>query len=209
MMLFDDNRAIHLMTVDDLAKGGGGGGGAITAFAPAVPNEPVSQRFDISVLSGRTPSEKYGSNKIQDILDAYQSYVTGVATGKYAAKDAARFGVSVREWARGYLVGAGVPTLAEQTATTTQNDLKQFQEDIRKQIEELKSTKGLTETLVDVIPRLFGGAAPSQPLQSQAYGYAPVSGNFGEGGGGGIGVWLLLGGAAVAAYLIYKRYSGN
>jgi len=226
-------------SVSRLDFGGGGGSGislaGVSTPAPAPAPEPT-QRFDISVLSGLRDSDKYlGKNRVSDIKEAYDTYLTGSPVGRggqYAVDAARRYGTSIREAARGYLVTVGLPTLADIIApppappAPPAPPLKTF-EPKEEDFFELpfipdKTTTGTTgtttakkdpiELLLDAIPRLFGNTTTSAPLQSQAYGYTPVSGDFGGGApsssGGGVVMWLLLAGVAIAGYFIYKRYSG-
>ena len=208
----------------DFGGGASGGGGAPAALVGS--NSPT-QRFDISVLSGLKPSDKYlGKNRVSDIQEAYSTYLSGNPVGRggqYAVDAARRYGTTITEAARGYLATVGLPTLADVVPDTgggsggsgggvTPDDLKKLQDDLNKRLDELKDTgKGNpVELLLDAIPRLVGNAAARAPLQTQAYGYTPVSGDFGgESSGSGLGMWLLLGAVGIAAYFIYKRYASN
>jgi len=197
-----------------LSLGGGDGGrsgvslAGVAASPSLVGSSAPTQRFDISVLGGLRPSDKYlGKNRVSDIKEAYDTYLTGSPVGRggqYAVDAARRYGTTLTEAARGYLVGVGLPTLADIIPTPTPTPTPTPAPTPAPKKEPI-------ELLLDALPRLFGNAIQSQPLQSQAYGYTPVSGDFGASGGasgGGIGMWLLLGGAAIAIYFIYKRYSG-
>lgn len=226
----------------------GGGSGisvaGVSTPAPLVGSNTPTQRFDISVLSGLRPSDKYlGKNRVSDIQEAYDTYLTGAPVGRggqYAVDAARRYGTTITEAARGYLATVGLPTLADIIAPPPTppappdipgpkeedffglpvgpfepvNPVSQSPNPVTSE------KKSPVELLIDALPRLFGNATVSAPLQSQAYGYTPVSGDFSAGSGGtlsgssapsgsGIGMWLLLGAAAIAAYFIYKRYASS
>jgi hypothetical protein len=201
--------------------GGASGGSGISQAGVAVAPPPVSsaptQRFDLSVLSGLRESDKYlGRNRVSEIKESYDTYLTGVPVGRggvYATDAARRYGTSIREAARGYLVSAGLLPLADVAAPVSAPpkalEEKDFFELPVPPSPTTAREKGTVELLLDALPRLFGNAAASTPLQSQAYGYTPVSGDFGGSGGssGGAAMWLLLGAVAIAAYFVYKRYS--
>lgn len=203
-----------------LSNGGGGGGGGSASPTLIGGNSPT-QRFDIAALSGLRPSDKYlGKNRVSDIVEAYETYISGTAVGRggqYAVDAARKYGVTLTEAARGYLSTVGLPTLADilpgggGTGTGggggDTNDFQKQLDDLKKQVTE--NGRGPVELLLDAIPGLFGQSVQNPPLQSQAYGYTPVSGDLGgSSSGGGVGLWLLLGALAIGVYFVYKRYSG-
>src|SRR6266498_3893635 len=100
----------------------------------------------IGALSGLRPGDKYlGKNRVSDIQEAYQTYITGAPVGRggqYAIDAARKYGTTITEAARGYLVGAGLPTLANLlpdtggntgNGTDTTKQIKDLQEVIQKQ----------------------------------------------------------------------------
>lgn len=227
-----------MMSLNDIeVMNGGGGGGGGNSFAltnAAAPSQLVgenvpTQKFDISVLSGLKPSDKYlGKNRVSDIQEAYQTYITGSPIGKggqYAVDAARKYGTTITEAARGYLVGVGLPTLANllpgggSNTTTPDDTVKKLQDtndSLQKQIDELKKSFDANDTvkvLSDSIKSLFGNAVALSPLQSQATGYTPVTASSplatGETGGGGssIGLLVILGVVGVIGYFLYKRYA--
>jgi len=178
----------------------GGGSGFTQSLSPA---EPL-QNFDISVLSGLRDSDKYlGKNRVSDIKEAYQSYISGNIIGRggqYGVDNARRFGTSITESLRGYLATVGLPTLTESNPVTPVNPTNPVLPDttVRRNIDEL---------LVDALPRLFGNAVYNPPLQSQAYGYSPTDSQTPlQSGGTNIGTFIIIGVIGVIGYFVYKRY---
>jgi hypothetical protein len=192
---------------------GGGGGVGLTLSGVSTPSLPVSnpsqQLFDISVLSGLKPSDKYlGKNRVSDIQESYQTYLTGNPVGRggqYAVDAAKKYGVSIVEAARGYLQGAGLPFISNATTQTT------IQETIK--TDNTSTTvqqKNPFEILADILPKLFGNAVYNPPLQSQAYGYSPTTTEqpLTSGGSGiNIGLIVIIGIIGVIGYFVYKRFA--
>jgi hypothetical protein len=192
---------------------GSGGGVGLTLSGVSTPSLPVSnpsqQLFDISVLSGLKPSDKYlGKNRVSDIQESYQTYLTGNPVGRggqYAVDAAKKYGVSIVEAARGYLQGAGLPFISNATTQTT------IQETIK--TDNTSTTvqqKNPFEILADILPKLFGNAVYNPPLQSQAYGYSPTTTEqpLTSGGSGiNIGLIVIIGVIGVIGYFVYKRFA--
>ncbi len=227
-----------MMSLNDIemVNGGGaviGGGNSFAMTNTAQPSQLVgenipTQKFDIGALSGLRPGDKYlGKNRVSDIQEAYQTYITGAPVGRggqYAIDAARKYGTTITEAARGYLVGAGLPTLANLlpdtggntgNGTDTTKQIKDLQEVIQKQIDDLKKGFNSNDTvkiLSDQLSALFGNAVALQPLQSQATGYTPVTassplGSEVIGGGNSIGLIVILGVVGIAAYFLYKRFA--
>jgi len=198
---------------NDIGGSGGtftitGGGSGFTQSLP--PTEPL-QKFDISVLSGLRDSDKYlGKNRVSDIKEAYQSYISGNVIGRggnYAYDTARRYGVSITEALRGYLATAGLPTLAEITPVTPVNPTNPTNP-TNPIVPDTPVKKNIDELLIDALPKLFGNAVYNPPLQSQAYGYSPTASEtpLGQSGGGSIGTFIIIGVICVIGYFVYKRY---
>lgn len=222
-----------------------GGGINFSQPPPLVGENKPTQQFDVSVLAGLRPSDKYlGRNRVSDIQEAYQTYVTGSPIGRggqYAVDAARRYGTTITEAARGYLVAAGLPTLASILPNTGGNTgggntggggtlpddslsqdefekrLQQFalpfvdlKENIQKLAEQNASNNSPLQQLIDVIPKLFGGAVYNPPLQNQVTDYTPrsITGSAGGGGGSNIFTWLILAGVAIGGYFLYKKFKG-
>lgn len=231
-MFLLNNRSLRLNAAEEdaLLNGGGGGGGGsgISLAGVAVPAQPVgsnspTQQFDIGALGSLRPTDRFRGNLVRDIREAYDTYLTGSPVGRggqYAVDAARRFGTTITEAARGYLATVGLPTLASAppaasgnggTGTGTGNgtsDLQKQIDDLKKQLDTKVEDKNPVELLLDALPAIFGQAVQNPPLQTQATGYTPVSGDFGGTSGSGIGMWLILGGVAIAGYFIYKRFKG-
>jgi hypothetical protein len=182
-----------------------GGGSGFTQSLP--PSEPL-QKFDISVLSNLRDSDKYlGKNRVSDIKEAYQSYISGNIIGRggqYGVDAARRFGTSVTEALRGYLATVGLPTLTESNPVTPVNPTNPT----NPVLPDTPVKKNIDELLVDILPQLFGNAVYNPPLQSQAYGYSPTSQEtpLGQSSGGNIGTFIIIGVVGVIGYFVYKRY---
>lgn len=204
---------LHLMSPDDsLSNGGsdgtfnnGGNGNPAIVSGMLVGENKPTQEFDISVLQGLKPSDKYlGRNRVSDIREAYQTYITGSPVGRggqYAIDAARKYGTTLTEAARGYLVTVGLPTLANiikpdstLVDTTKPPDTTQ---------------KNPFQVLADVLPNLFGNAVYNPPLQSQAYGYTPTSTQqpLTQTGGSNIGLLIIVGIVGVIGYFLYKRFA--
>ena len=196
----------------------------------ALPTTTVTQQslpsfkgnFDISE-SSITRAVSMG-NVREDILTAYQTFISGVPTGRggqYAVDAQRRYGyASIRDAAAGYLQAAGLavlkPIQAVQTFVT-EDFLGDFFELPVPPDPTVPATTPVTETaknplevLADAFQRAFGAATNLQPLQSQAYGYTPVQTSVpttSKGGGGSIGTFVVLGVVGIIIYFVYKRYA--
>lgn len=205
-----------LMSVNDRTDlnvgGGGGGSGVITAMATPTTTTPTipTQQFDLSVLSGLKPSDKYlGKNKVSDIQEAYQTYITGNPIGRggqYAVDSAKKYGVSIVEAARGYLQGVGLPIISPVTTQTTQT-----QDNTTTTTTDTTTQNNPFQVLADVLPSLFGNAVYNPPLQSQAYGYTPTQTEqpltqATSGGSSSVGLLIIVGVIGVVGYFVYKRF---
>jgi len=197
---------------DNVGSGGsfvitGGGSGFTQSLSPS---EPL-QKFDISVLSGLRDSDKYlGKNRVSDIKEAYQSYISGNVIGRggqYGVDAARRFSTSVTEALRGYLATVGLPTLAESSPVTPVNPTNPTNP-TNPVVPDTPVKKNIDELLVDILPKLFGNAVYNPPLQSQAYGYSPTASEtpLAQSGGGSIGTFIIIGVVGVIGYFLYKRY---
>ena len=198
---------------DAVTDRNGGGGVSLTLSGVSTVSPPVSnppqQLFDISVLSGLRDTDKYlGRNRVSDIKESYQTYLTGNPIGRggqYAVDAAKKYGVSIIEAARGYLVGAGLTTLPQlplQTTNTTQETVKQDNTVV--------TDKNPFQILADILPTLFGNAVYNPPLQSQAYGYSPTTSEqplTQSSGGLNIGLLVIIGVIGIVGYFLYKRFA--
>lgn len=209
--LFSQQPKNFLQSIDDLNKsiGGGGNNAAITNAAPA---PTPTQQFDLSVLQGLKSSDKYlGKNRVSDIQEAYQTYITGNPIGRggqYAVDSAKKYGVSIVEAARGYLQGVGLPILPQvitqttqttQDTTTNQNTTTTTQE-----------TKNPFDILADAFSKAFGNAVYNPPLQSQSYGYTPSELSTPltqSSGGSNLGLYVILAIVAIVGYFLYKKFA--
>jgi hypothetical protein len=226
--------ALILVDGVDIGLGGGGGGGALSGVGsgsggggglpPALP--PPTRLFDLSPLSGKRDSDKIGGNTVADIKSALEVYNTGYSQGRgygYAQDVMRRFGApDIRAGAASYLQAAGLTYLADVVQDTggggtgtggggggdtgTGGGGTGGGGDTAK--------RDPVEILSDMISKLFGNPVYNPPLQNQATGYTPISvpsGDSGSGASGGssIGLWLVLGAAAIAAYFIYRHYSSG
>ena len=211
----------NLMELQDTIGSAGGGINssgtaitqAVTPISTATPSNPPSQDFDLSVLSGLKPSDKYlGKNRVSDIQEAYQTYITGSVVGrggKYAADAAKKYGVSLIEAARGYLQGVGLPILTPAISTITPTPTATTPNTPSTPTTS-PTQKTPFEILADILPSLFGNAVYNPPLQSQAYGYTPTTTeqplSTSSGGSSGIGLLIILGVVGVIGYFLYKRF---
>lgn len=218
-----------------LSFGGGGGIGisnaGVSSTPPLVGSNSPTQQFDISVLSGKRDSDRYGRNLVGDIRSSYETYISGTPIGKggqFAVDAARRYGTTITEAARGYLVTAGLPTLAQIISPTptpkptptpiTLPDPKEEDFfglpvgpiDVKNNTVTKEVTKNPFELLVDVIPKLFGNAVYNPPLQNQSSGFTgleqgtPLAESTGE---GGIGIFIILAIVGVIGYFLYKRFA--
>lgn len=206
-----------------LSFGGGGGTGISPSGVASTPslvgsNTPT-QQFDISVLSGLKDTDKYlGKNRVKDIKETYDTYLTGNPIGRggqYAVDAARKYGTTITEAARGYLVAAGLPTLAQiisptSTVVTTPDtkDEEFFPLPVKDEVT-TESTKNPFELLIDAFQRSFGNAVYNPPLQSQSSGFTGVDQGvpLAEGIGGNIGTYIVIGVIGVIAYFLYKRFA--
>jgi hypothetical protein len=172
----------------------------------ATTNAPL-QNFDLSVLGGLRDSDKFlGRNRVSDIKEAYQTYISGNPIGRggqYAVDAASRYGTDIREAARGYLVTVGLPTLANIISPTNPTPVDTTTPDTT------VKEKNPFEVLADILPGLFGNAVYNPPLQSQTYGYTPTNTEtpLTQGGGSSIGIIVILGVVGVIGYFLYKRFA--
>lgn len=208
------------------AIGSNGGNGIVTTTnvtpRPIVGENRPTQQFDISVLTGLRPQDKYlGRNLVQDIQEAYQTYITGSAVGRggqYAVDAARRYGTTLTEAARGYLVAVGLPTLANIISPTPviplPDDLVLRDEDffglpvpIGETIQQTQQITGnAVQILSDQLNKLFGNAVYNPPLQTQATGYTPVTTRQAI-GGSNISLYVILAVVGIAGYFLYKRFA--
>lgn len=207
-----------------LSFGGGGGIGisnaGVASTPPLVGSNSPTQQFDISVLSGKRDSDRYGRNLVGDIRSSYETYISGTPIGKggqFAVDAARRYGTTITEAARGYLVAAGLPTLAQiisptptpmPIVTPDPKDQDFFPLPVKDQVAE--STKNPFELLIDAFQRSFGNAVYNPPLQSQSSGFTGVDQGvpLAEGIGGNIGTYVVIGVIGIIAYFLYKRFAG-
>jgi hypothetical protein len=170
------------------------------------------QKFDISVLSGLRDSDKYlGKNRVSDIKEAYQSYISESVIGRggqYGVDAARRYGTSVTEALRGYLATVGLPTLQDVLPTNTTNPTNPVETtNPVKPPDTVVKEKNTFEVLADILPGLFGNAVYNPPLQSQAYGYTPTDSQTPlQSGGSSIVTFIIIGVVGVIGYFVYKRY---
>ena len=204
--------------------GGFGASGNIgLASSPSLigENRPT-QQFDISVLSNLRPSDKYlGRNRVSDIRETYETYLSGNPIGKggqYAVDAARRYGTTITEAARGYLVNAGLPTLAEiispireQTTTPIRELTPVDDRNFPLPTNQTTTTdKNPFELLIDAFTRSFGNAVYNPPLQSQSSGFTGASTDVPlseSTGGSNIGTFIIIGVVGVIAYFLYKRFA--
>lgn len=186
--------------------GASGGSSMITISSPITTTTAPIQNFDLSVLSGLKPTAKYQGNRVSDIQEAYQTYISGNPIGrggKYAVDAAQKYGVSIVEAARGYLAGI-LPTFNPATTQTTTT-----QETVKKD-NTVVTEKNPFQVLADILPTLFGNAVYNPPLQSQAYGYSPTTSEqplTQSSGGLNIGLLVIIGIVGVIGYFLYKRFA--
>lgn len=198
--------AIQDVFVDNRSNGGGVG---LTLTGVSTPSQPVSnppqELFDISVLSGLKPSDKYlGRNTASDIQEVYQSYLTNNPIGrggKYITDAARKYSVSFTEAARGYLLGAGLNIIPGATTNQTTDTNTNTNTNIVQ--------KNPLEILTDAFSKAFGNAVYNPPLQQQSYGYTPqdISTPIAQSGSsGGIGLYVILAIVGIVGYFLYKRF---
>lgn len=186
----------------------GGGSGFVSSNTPQ--SATPLQNFDLSVLGGLRDSDKLrGQNRVSDIKEAYQTYISGNPIGRggqYAVDAARRYGTDIREAARGYLVTVGLPTLANIVAPPEKKDTTPV--DTTKPSDPIVKEKNPFELLADILPNLFGNAVYNPPLQSQAYGYSPTASEqpLTSGSSGGIGTIVILAALGIGGYFLYKKF---
>lgn len=213
----------------NLNNGGGGGIGisssGVASTPPLVGSNTPTQQFDITVLSGKRDSDRYGKNLVGDIRSSYETYISGTPIGRggqFAVDAARRYGTTITEAARGYLVTAGLPTLAQvftPTPTPTPITLPDPKEedffplpvgpiDVKNNpVTEVIKTP--FEVLADIIPNLFGNAVYNPPLQQQASGFTGIEQGtpLAEAtGSSNIGTFVIIGVMGVIGYFLYKRF---
>lgn len=200
--LLSQNSSMSLMSENTDISSGGGSSNAVSSTPTS--SQPLTN-FDIGAIAGLRPSDKYlGKNRVSDIQEAYQTYITGNPVGRggqYAVDAARKYGVSVVEAARGYLQGVGLPIIP-QAATTTVTDTTTNQT--------VNTPQNPFQVLADILPKLFGNAVYNPPLQTQAYGYTPTETSQPlqtSGGGLNLGLIIILGVIGVIVYFVYKRFA--
>lgn len=185
--------------------------GNMVNTAPLIGSNAPTQQFDISALSGLKDSDKYlGKNRVSDIKEAYNTYLSGNPVGKggqYAVDAAKKYGTTITEAARGYLVAAGLPTLAQIISSTSApvdtNPKNTTPVDT-------VTPKNPFELLIDAFQRSFGNAVYNPPLQSQSSGFTGQSADVPlseAAGGSNIGTFIIIGVISVIVYFLYKRFA--
>lgn len=183
-------------------------------------NFPTAQ-YDISVLSGLSDSAKYGSNRVSDIKESYQTYITGNPVGRggqYAIDAAKKYGTTLTEAARGYLQAAGIPILSQLVTPsgTTPPTIPDTPTTPTTPTTPNTPTDTIPDNpfklLVDEFKSLFGTPVYNPPLQNQSSGYVPstsLGGSSGasSSGGSSIGIFVIVAVIAAVGYFLYKRYA--
>jgi hypothetical protein len=148
--------------------------------------------FDLSVIQGLGSSSKYNGNTVSDITSAYQTYQTGVPTGRggvYAQSAMKKYGyASISDAAAGYLQAAGIPILSNAQISAAPNS---GQTGDQSMVGQTGTTSTVTtptpttndlntlianqfQTLSDAFAKAFGTAVYEPPLQSQYYSGTPA-----------------------------------
>lgn len=207
----------------DLPNGGGSFPVATTNTAQTS-SAPIDFDFDLSQINRAIAR----GNTRADVLSAYEVFQTGTSRGRglgYAQDVLRRFtpgliqtygAANIRIAAANYLDSAGLPRLARIVAPEPTPGPGPVPTPVPTPTPaptpETPAPRNPVELLLDALPAIFGQATYNPPLQSQAYGYSPVRGDFGGAApatsGGGLGLWLILGAVAVIGYFVYKRFSG-
>ena len=214
----------------------------ISSSPVTVSNFMASGTFDLSPISGLQPNAKFQGNRVSDITSAYQTYLANSPIGKggqYAVSAQQKYGYnSISDAAQAYLQAAGLtftpnaaPAPTPTPTPTPDNTLTNTITDLQNQIKNLQNTLTTTSTptptpatnplqsLLDVLPTLFGSSVYNPPLQSQVYGYTPdYSGGTAfqpsqpittqPNGGIGIGTIVILAIIGIAGYFLYKKFAG-
>lgn len=194
------------------------GSGVLSAGSttPSQTLPPFQGSFDISQESISRAVAK--GNTREDILSAYQTFISGVPSGRggqYAIDAQRRFGyASIRDAAAGYLQAAGL-ALSKPIEIVQQT----FDEFVDGEFFGLpvppdttpttSTTKSPIETLADVFKQAFGNAVFQPPLQTQAFGLSPVKTSTPQTGKSNIGTYVILGVIGVVIYFVYKRFKGQ
>ncbi|HEY7160491.1 MAG TPA: hypothetical protein VH815_04495 [Acidobacteriota bacterium] len=222
-------KPLHLMPL--VTDGGGeSGGGNLSVATPVnfVATVPTFN-YDLSQIGVATAK----GNKASDVQSAYQTFITGIPTGKggqYAVSAQQKYGyASIQDAAAAYLDAAGLPRVAQAvssapTSTPVSDTLTDTVKNLQDTVTNLQNSLTTPQTntsdpfqqLIDVLPQLFGNAVYNPPLQTQATGYTPVdTSNYPgvvtsapSGATSNIGTFIIIGVVAFVAYYLYKRYKG-
>lgn len=196
----------------DISAGGVGLSNPLGVAVPSLPNANVKP-FDISESALRAAEAR--GNKRQDILTAYESYLTNTPVGRggqYARDVVQKYGAAdIRAGAASYLQAAGLTFLADIVQPPPSNTVTPPPDTTTPPPPPDNTTPppdNPFKLLLDALPSFFGsGGVYNPPLQSQSYGYTPEQ-TF-DSGGGGISIMpiLLLLGLAAVGYFLYKRYA--
>ncbi|HEY7161645.1 MAG TPA: hypothetical protein VH815_10320 [Acidobacteriota bacterium] len=188
--------------------------------------------YDLSQIGAATAK----GNKASDVQSAYQTFITGIPTGKggqYAVSAQQKYGyASIQDAAAAYLDAAGLPRVAQvvssaptstpvsdtltDTVKNLQDTVTSLQQSLTTQQTSATSNTNPFQQLIDVLPQLFGNAVYNPPLQTQATGYTPVDTSNYPGvvtssptsSGSSIGTYIIIGVVAFVAYYLYKQYKG-
>ncbi len=180
---------------------------------PALPNANV-RPFDISESSLRAAEAK--GNKRQDVLSAYESYLTNTVVGRggqYAQDVVTKYGAAdIRAGAASYLQAAGLNYLAEIVQPPpTNNTTPPPPPDTTTPPPPPDTTTPPPDNpfklLLDALPNLFGNQVYNPPLQSQTYGYTPEQSFSSSGSGISIMPILIIAALIAVGYFLYKRYA--
>jgi|SRR5215475_442521 len=157
------------------------------------------QQFDVSP-SAIAYAQSLG-NVPSDIQSAYQTYLTGVPTGRggeYAVSAKKKYGyATIQDAAAAYLQAAGLNFLSPVEETTTQP------------ITSTEQQRNPFEILADVLPKILGQAQQLPALKSQQIEYTPVqtSAPSPVSSTRSYSSLLIIGVIAVIGYFLYKRYA--
>jgi hypothetical protein len=153
--------------------------------------------FDLSVIQGLPPTNKFNGNLVSDIQSAYSTYLTGAPVGKggqYAVSAQKKYGyASIADAAAGYLQAAGIPILPNAQISVTPNNgvtgtTAQASNPSTVTTPDLTGTTGTGgisdlnsligsqyQNLADAFKNAFGTATYEPPLQSQYYSGTPAN----------------------------------
>lgn len=203
------NNNLAVLTTD--SGGGIGLSNPLGVSVPAIPDASV-RPFDISETALRGAEAK--GNKRQDVLTAYESYLTNTVVGKggqYAASAQQKYGyASIRDAASSYLQTAGLGFLADivsPTPTPPTIPTTPSTPDTPITPSTPTTPQNPFELLLDALPSFFGQSTYNPPLQSQTYGYTPEQTLDSGGGGISLKPILILVALAAIGYFLYKRYA--